>query len=487
MSASSRTSTLVAEGRMSRHAHGPPGAAGPGAQGADERGAGVGRSRTSPTTTARWATTWLMPTATRSSSASEECRAARVQPPRPRRGDGICLACLVLVIGSGVIATANRWRRTAFSTAIAPRRTATTTTFQCCAAGQRERLQGGRRSVTLDESRHSTSKPTGRIRRRHPIRRRHRRRRSAIARRVHAAFATNLAAAVALPTAGGSGHAGGARPPQLALCARTAEPRDGRGWRARASDARARRDPRRREGGDAVAAVIVRAGASPTGVRLEPRFADHISASVLNPKAPRLSSTTRSALRRAGQDVVRCSFPSDGGTMSRYCQRAASVPATACPAATASPMRRQAVRESGRERRLATYPRRRRARLAVTMTQSEKYAMKSFGANNGCRQANGQAAQRDCARARAVDARAAARHGGHLLSGRLRRGDGAQGAARRSYGSAPVTPEQVPLLRLNLDERSRGGPVGNAPLRGDARRVRDGYVTKPAVCAALEG
>ena len=210
------------------------------------------------------------------------------------------------------------------------------------------------------------------------------------------------------------------------------------------------------------------------------RFADHISASVLNPKVPFVYSDDAVGFVVApGHAVVRCSFPSDGGTMSRYCQEGESVPADCLPgcysvANGGKPCANQV--ESASKQYCFT-----KGALAVTMTQSEKYAMKSFDNNNGCRQGNG------CRYNEIVLERAPWTHAQpHATEAIFYPVGGDAAMARkvhqaflRQYG---VTAEQVPLLRLNLDTLERR-PVGNAPFESPV--ASDGYVTKPAVCAAL--
>lgn len=203
------------------------------------------------------------------------------------------------------------------------------------------------------------------------------------------------------------------------------------------------------------------------------RYQDHFSASVINRKVPFIYSDDAVGMIIAPQfAVVRCSFPEDGGTMSRICGPNETSP-TDCLQGCYSIASggRQCVTKTEAANKQNCYA---GGALMAMMAQCEKFALGSFDNNNGCRQGNGcryneiilEKAPWADAQPHATEAIFYPVGGDAANARRVHR------AFLKHYG---LSAKQVPLVRLNLDHI-------DAPF--EAPVESDGYVTQP-VCAAL--
>ena len=115
------------------------------------------------------------------------------------------------------------------------------------------------------------------------------------------------------------------------------------------------------------------------------QYQDHLSASVINRKVPFVYSDDAVGFIIAPQHaVVRCSFPEDGGTMSRYCQPNETSPADCLQGCYNGG--RRCITKTVRAEKQNCYA---ADAIMAMMTQCEKFALNSFDNNNGCRQGNG--------------------------------------------------------------------------------------------------
>lgn len=209
---------------------------------------------------------------------------------------------------------------------------------------------------------------------------------------------------------------------------------------------------------------------STTPACAEERYSDHLSGSVINRKVPFIYSDDAVGFVVTPEHAtVRCSFPEDGGTMSRSCSPDETLPdclpgcysgGRGCVAKTVAADSQNCYAHDA---------------LVAMMEQCEKRAMRTFDNNNGCRQGNGCrynelvlekapwiAAQPHATQAIFYPA------GGDAASARR-----VHQAFLKHYG---VNARQVPLVKLNLDRPE-------APFEPPS--LSDGYLTQPAVCAAL--
>lgn len=200
------------------------------------------------------------------------------------------------------------------------------------------------------------------------------------------------------------------------------------------------------------------------------QYADHLEGSIINPKVPFLYSDDAVGFIVAPEHAaVRCSFPEDGGTMSRYCHPDEMAPRDCLDGCYSGG--EQCITHTMSASHQMCYA---ADSLAAMMAQCEKFARGRFDNNNGCRQGNGCRYNEIVLDKRAwIDRQPHATEALFYPVGGD--ADGARSVHRAFLKHYGVNARQVPLVRINLDR------IG-APFEAPA--ASDGYVKQP-LCAAL--